>query len=214
LKIKEETMTKLCIVDLDGVVADATARFAKAEEAKRNAMPDNLDDALTLTKEQEREITNLYWRTVFDPEYVPLDILIDGAAEAIEAIGKQGYTVFILTSRPESMRQATVDWFWSFSPETVILSNEWNDPLIMKPSAAQYIKTVTWKALTVQMLSRLFHASQVLVVDDEQSSLDEIVRHATIPPVVPGLMIAHSLAEAVAKLNGTWEEPDPFLPLE
>ncbi len=60
----------------------------------------------------------------------------------------------------------------------------------------------------------MYRASYVLVVDDEQVNLNEIVKVAVIPPQVPGLMIAKSLAEAVAKLNGTWVEPEAFLPEE
>ena len=155
-----------------------------------------------------RSYDNVYWRAVFNPAYVSLDTPIDGVNEALLDIQHEGYKVIFLTSRPESMRDATAFWLFGHSVY------DGDDELVMKAGAFQYTKTTVWKAGMVQTLSTLYHASYVLVVDDEQSNLDEIVRHATVPPVVPGLMIAYSLAEAVAKLDGTWLEPDPFLPPE
>ena len=186
---------KLCIVDLDGVVANAEARFAHAEEIKQTYLYPDGKDAV-----------NAYWQAVFDSEYVPTDTLIDGVNEALLDVQQAGYNVLFLTSRPESMRDATAHWLFE---HTVY---DMDDELVMKASSFQYTKTTVWKAGMVQTLASLCHASQVLVVDDEQTNLDEIARHATVSPVVPGLMIAKSLAEAVAKLNGTWVEPDPFLP--
>ena len=191
---------KLAIIDLDGVVADATARF---EQAKADAEAAFVDQAY-----EKREYDNVYWRAVFNPVLVELDTLIDGVNEALLDVQHAGYKVIFLTSRPESMRDATAFWLFGHSVY------DGDDELIMKTGAFQYTKTTVWKAGMVQTLSALYQASRVLVVDDEQSNLDEIVKHAIVPPVVPGLMIAKSLAEAVAKLNGTWVEPDPFLPPE
>lgn len=197
---------KLAIIDLDGVVADATARFAKAEEAKQRYAETH--EIFDLSISRQREATDLYWREVFNPEYVPMDTLIDGVNEALLDVQHAGYKVIFLTSRPGSMRDATAYWLFE---HTVY---DGDDELIMKTSAFQYTKTTVWKAGMVQTLASLYHASQVLVVDDEQANMDVIVQYATVPPVVPELMIAYSLAEAVAKLNGTWVEPDPFLPPE
>jgi hypothetical protein len=192
-------MTKLAIIDLDGVVADADARFAKAEEVRKSAHV----RVLTVS-----EANDLYWRTVFTPELVSLDTLLPGTNEYLLDIQDSGYKVIFMTSRPQSMRDATVDWLFE---HTVY---DTDDELIMKPSAFQYTKTTVWKAGMVQMLTDFYHAEQVLVIDDEQSNLNEITRQALTPPQVPGLIVAMSLAEAVAKLAGTWVEPDPFLPPE
>src|SRR5579875_3666894 len=100
-------MDKMCIVDIDGVVADNTARFAKAEEAKQSylaTLPTSTDGIGT------REATNLYWRTAFTPDLVALDTLIDSAARDVNALWADGWDIFFLTSRPESMRNATVEW--------------------------------------------------------------------------------------------------------
>jgi hypothetical protein len=198
-------MTKLAIIDLDGVVVDADARFAKAEEAKLAYIERASND---LYAADVREATNVYWRTVFTPELVSLDTLLPGTNEHLLDIQDSGYKVIFMTSRPQSMRDATVDWLFEHTVYDA------DDELVMKPSAFQYTKTTVWKAGMVQMLTDFYHAEQILVVDDEQSNLDEIIRQPLIPPQVPLLIVAKSLAEAVAKLNGTWVELDPFLPPE
>lgn len=199
---------KLAIIDLDGVVANAEARFAKAEEVKRTYLREQEKDHTKIHYGDalEREANNVYWKTVFTPELVSLDTLIEHATEAIQFIeqfDQDSYQVFYLTSRPETMRQATEDW---------LLEHQLSGPkLIMKPSAAQYVKTVTWKALTVQMLASLYQATHVLFVDDEQTNRDAVIAHGGSHEHI---IVASSLADAVAKLNGTWVEPDPFLPEE
>lgn len=186
---------KLAIIDLDGVIADATARFAKAEEVKQAWL-----DKTTL------DVTNVYWRAVFNPEYVPLDTLIDGVVEAISFIERypsdqHGYDVIYLTSRPESMREATYNW---------LFEHELSGPkLVMKAPAFQYTKTTVWKAGMVQTLEALYGATDLLIVDDEQVNINEHLKYFS---AVQTREICKSLSEAVAKLNGTWVEPDPFLP--
>lgn len=194
---------KLAIIDLDGVVANVDARF---EQAKADAEAAFVDRAY-----EKRDYDNVYWRAVFNPEYVPMDVLIDGVKQDLEFLRyTREYELMFLTSRPESMRLATDVWLYQHNIQ--FLTDAGRTALIMKPSAFQYTKTVVWKAGMVQTLSAFYHASEVLVIDDEVTNANEIVKYATVAPVVPGLMIARSLSEAVQKLNGTWEEPDPFLP--
>jgi len=198
---------KLAVIDLDGVVANVDARFARAEEVKLAL----LSDRSIQLGERERTATNRYWQEVFNPEYVPLDTLIDGTGRALDDVEEEGYDIVFLTSRPEAMRQATLAWLDEHGAwENIAIAEK--RQLVMKAPAFQYVKTTVWKAGMVQTLSALYGASRVLVVDDEQANLNEIIKYATVQPVVPGLMIARSLSEAVAKLNGTWVEPDPFLP--
>lgn len=178
---------KLCIVDIDGVIADSTARFAKAEEAKAAL----LQKAVWAIS----DATDLYWRTALSPEYVHLDTLIDGVPEAIDQICKAEYQVIFLTSRPESMRQATVDWI---RQTNLRLSAPWIgmiDRLVMKPASQQYVKTVTWKSGVVELLCRLFNVSDLLFVDDE-TAIKESIAALPLP-----CTCATSLAEAVARLE-------------
>ena len=161
-------MTKLCICDIDGVISNSDARFAKAEEARQAFMKD-LDARLETILHgatSEKRATDLYWRTAFDPELVALDIAIPGAIDALAALAFSGWQVVILTSRPESMRVATRQWLFEsgYPVESLV---------IMKVPAFQYTKTVVWKAGMVQTLAAMFGAEEVVVVDDEMDSFIE-----------------------------------------
>jgi ribonucleotide monophosphatase NagD (HAD superfamily) len=82
----EETMTSLAIIDLDGVIAENTERFARATKPSGG----------------------IDWSVAFDPTLVVLDTLIAGADQAVTRLeNKHGYAVIFLTSRPETMREAT-----------------------------------------------------------------------------------------------------------
>lgn len=172
-------MNKLAIIDIDGVLSDSSARFAKAEEAKATylATQDMKDAAKHHGLDQIRkEADKVYWQTAFTPELVALDTLIDGVPQALEQIERAGYDVLFLTSRPESMRQTTVDWFWSLSPNFVVLDGEgaYRDQLIMKPASQQFVKTITWKSGIVELLVRLFGVDELLYVDDEQAHCNAV----------------------------------------
>lgn len=185
---------KLAIIDLDGVVANVDARFAHAEEVRQTYLYPDSKDAI-----------NAYWQAVFDSEYVPTDTLIDGVNEALLDVQHAGYRLIFLTSRPESMRDATARWLFEHTVYDL------DDELIMKAPAFQYTKTVVWKAGIVQTLEALYGATDLLIVDDEQANIDEHLKYFN---TVQTREICKSLAEAVAKLNGTWVELDPFLPPE
>ncbi len=165
---------KLCVCDLDGVLADNTARFARAEQERQAFLQemdiDPEDADKTPAKLIEKEATNLYWRTVFSPELVPLDTLIEGAIDAMAQLSLKGYEVVILTSRPESMREATMRWLFD--------QGKWNaKAIIMKAPAFQYVKTVIWKAGMIQTLAALYIADDLIVIDDEQVNIDELHKH-------------------------------------
>src|SRR5579859_6080896 len=153
---------KLCICDLDGVVCDNTARFAKAEEAKQayRRSPASITD-----EEGEMKAVNIFWREAFNPSYVVLDTLIEGVKEALDTLYGE-YGVLFLTSRPESMREATVDWLEAH--DISVEHPQFGNFLICKPPAFQFVRTSTWKAGTIQMLHRLFGADELLVLEDEQ----------------------------------------------
>ena len=189
--------TKLCICDIDGVVADATARFAVAEEVKQAYMR-QMQEEFSLS--DERGATDAYWHTVFSPEHVPLDTLIDGAIEALDTLQfTHGYHILFLTSRPEAMRDATAEWLYYHKANFYrkVLSDERR--LIMKAPAFQYVKTVTWKAGIVQTLAALYGASDVLIVEDEQVNINEHLKYVSAE--VQTRYIYTSLKEAVEAMQ-------------
>jgi len=160
-------MSKLAIIDLDGVVANSNERFALAEKIATEAFAPGTKD-----------YTSAYWHNVFMPERVILDVPIDGAYDALNTIEKDHELLF-LTSRPEHMREATVEWLFS---HRLSARNEWpvaGRKLFMKPASMQYIKTVIWKAGLIHTLACAIGATEVLVIDDETMNLDELQKYQT-----------------------------------
>src|SRR5579871_5847571 len=94
------TTSKLALIDLDGVVFDATARFARAEEIR----------VIHLTELGDKEANDRYWREALNPAYTHLDTLIEGADEHLASLRREGFRIIYLSSRPESMRDATLKW--------------------------------------------------------------------------------------------------------
>ena len=183
---------KLAIIDIDGVIADRSEVFTLAAEAKGHGLADGMS---------ERDATDLYWHTVFDPGHAHLDTLIPGADAAIHLIG-QAYQVIYLTSRPELMRVATQGW---------LTEHRLAGPLVVhKPSAFQYTKTVTWKAGMVQTLANLYLMDEILFVDDEEMNRNELTKFAA---TFRSLIIVDSLQTA-ARFITTGKLPDPFEPKE
>lgn len=179
--------TRLAIIDLDGVIADCSARFAVAEEAKQ-AYIDAMQKEFSI--QDERGATDIYWQTVFNPAHVPLDTLIAGADGDIEQL-EQRYDVIYLTSRPEHMREATYEWLTDMR-----LSGP---RIIMKAPAFQYVKTTVWKAGMVQTLVALYRAQEVVIVEDEQANINEHLKYVSAE--VQTRRIYTSLAEAVQALE-------------
>jgi len=159
-------MIKLCIIDIDGVVADGTARFQRAEEAKQayEQTPESV-------MRNERKGVDIYWQTAFTPELVQLDTPIEGVDQALMDIQERGYKVIFLTSRPESMSHATVQWLFE---HTVYDSD---DELVLKAPAFKYTKTPVWKAGMVQTLAHLYGATVVKFIDDEQANWEELLKY-------------------------------------
>lgn len=182
---------KLAILDLDGVVIDASARFARADEVKATYLRG--DDV----PYSGSGSTDVYWRAALDPDFVHLDTLIDGAREAIARLEQEEpacWQILYLTSRPEAMREATEAW---------LEAQQINGPkLIMKAPAFQYVKTPVWKAGMVETLVRFYRADEILYVDDETFHYQEVQRH------LPDVKCYPSLAAVFAALD----ESDPFLP--
>lgn len=128
----------LAVIDLDGVVADSSARFARARR------PDGSID----------------WNVAFDPALVSLDTLIEDIWPALDRLISKGYEeIVFLTSRPESMRTGTQQWLDGHALNGY--------ELIMKPASAQFTKTVNWKADEVARLASIADVRSLLFIDDE-----------------------------------------------
>ncbi len=140
-------MSKLAIVDLDGVIADSTARFERA----------TIDGKIN-------------WKVAFDPELVELDTLIDGVDERLYDLEIAGYTVVFLTSRPETMERATLNWLNRYDVLSI------DRRLITKPLSEQFTKTKVWKACEVARLIREHKPERTIFVEDEIANVEEVAR--------------------------------------
>ena len=155
---------KLCICDVDGVLCDTSARFERAEQAKREYVARDDADA--------RNVAQIFWDTAFAPGLLALDTPLPGVERALTDIELAGYSIVLLSSRIEALREATLSWFWTHQPE--VYDRVSNGTLFLKPPAFQYTKTVVWKAGTAQMLAAFYGAESVLFVDDEESNRQAI----------------------------------------
>lgn len=154
---------KLAIIDLDGICANSNNR----EKQARQVATDGPE----------------FWQAFLNPDFVPLDIPIAGAKEALFELERQGYQIVFLSSRPEAMREATEKW---------LLQHGFSSPkrrLVMKPKSAQFKKTPVWKASQVKALAEEFNATDILFVDDEPTNVKAV--------------LALELPRLVAQLNFT-----------
>lgn len=187
---------RFAFVDLDGVIADSTARFEHAKAITDARYPNG--------SLADRDYCDLYWQTVFDPQYVPLDVLIEGAADHLMILSAL-HTIVYLTSRPEAMRFATKQWL----DEHNVLHFATN--VLMKPEAAKYTKTFTWKASIIQVWASAFGATEVLVFEDEEINLNEIKRYVALPYALH-CSKSLKLEEEKPVTYGEWDEDEdhPF----
>lgn len=159
---------KVAFIDLDGVVVDASLRFLQAKNTA----------SLTFSEEFEsKQWTSLYWKSVFDPQAIMLDELIAGSCEALDQLERDGYQVVFLTSRPEGLRQATIEWLQVNGLSHDVYKED-TRLLVCKPAAFQFTKTIVWKAGTVHQLASMWGATEVLVIDDESVNVSEIQKFA------------------------------------
>jgi phosphoglycolate phosphatase-like HAD superfamily hydrolase len=164
--------TRLAVIDLDGVCANSDARFALAKVGSRTD-----------------------WSVAFDPANVPLDTLIDGVPEALAQLESQGYQLVYLTSRPESMRDATLAWLDQHD-----LINE-HRPIIFKSASKQFTKTKIWKVEEVRALVERYNASELLFVDDEPVNVAEVLNSLDMPVIVQTYASLALALEAVSKVE-------------
>jgi len=154
-------MNKLALIGLDRIIADGTLRFARADQTASARYDEQT---------QNREWSDLYWQTAFTPDLVQLDTLIDGAQDALDRLSQQGYTIIILTSRPETMRAATLEWLKQHSVPFAYLS--------MKPPAHKYTKSRVWLAGKVCELGTMFGAEEVMYVESDEQVRLEVLRYS------------------------------------
>ena len=166
-------MNRVCFVDLDGVIVNRDARLARAREVYVEKMTAQGKEPLPLSYDWR----TFDWETFCDPRLVSLDTLIEGAKEALEHLRYvQRYELLFLSSRPETMRAATVTWLYS-KDILFYLGGLGQVALILKSPAFQSLKTPVWKAGMVQMLTLFMGVDTVLFVDDREENIQQVLKH-------------------------------------
>lgn len=135
-------MTKVCFIDIDGVIFDVSARRARAQK------PDG----------------KLDWKVFLDDALLALDSPIDGAVQALSHLMHHlGYQMVLLTGRPEQLRQATIS-------HLIDAGVQWHTLLMRKDG--DYRKSPLLKTEEVcKYLDEHSGVNEVLFVDDQSENL-------------------------------------------
>jgi predicted secreted acid phosphatase len=186
---------KLALIDLDGAVIDASARFRRADDLRHaHPLPDS------------REAWDYYWREALDPTQCHLDTLVPGAADHLNALSREGYQVIFLSSRPSSLRQATSTWLAEHALREDAL-------LILKVRSFQYQKSIAWYGWLAETLIDASGAREILVVSDKEQNL-AAMRRVLTDSQVPGVRYFKQLSAIFDPNEGAEESRDPFNPYE
>jgi predicted secreted acid phosphatase len=84
---------KACVIDLDGTIADESARRAKAEAEH--------------PKEQNK---NAYYKAYFSPKLIALDKPIEKSREVLDWVSAQGIDIYYVSSRSQGCLKASIKW--------------------------------------------------------------------------------------------------------
>lgn len=154
--------TKVAIIDIDGVIASNKDRLGLAKFVAK---------LLAQSKGQEPQENSIHWDIAFYPTLVKLDTPLPGVAKALEVLETAGYSIFLLTSRPETMRKATEEWL---EQQGILIRGDHR--LIMKDyNYHRFTKTSVWKAQIVNAIEECNNAVEVLFIDDEQVNRDAVM---------------------------------------
>lgn len=144
--------------------------------------------------------TNEFFKKMFDPDLVKLDVIEDRAKELIERIGERSAIVY-LTSRPHYMRLDTEKWLDEHGITHPCFFKNYGTGIIGpdgKPdNGDRFIKTYTWKAQEVTRITQEIEAKlgeppeYILFVDDEEAN-----RAAVAEIGDPRILIRCSLEDA------------------
>lgn len=180
---------KVAFVDIDGIIANNKRRESIANTIAETALDsvkryvdqkafDNLQKSIFYHKD-----------TFYNTELVDDDGLMEGIVENIAILIKQSYRIVYITSRPEYLRETTMNWLDKHG-----LLQDFD--VICKHSGFQYTKTVSWKAGMIQTVSRILGATEIIFVDDEKATRDEVLKDLDARQYT--INVYSSLQEAIA----------------
>lgn len=145
-------MNRLAIIDLDKVVSNSSARFARATR------PDY----------------SINWKIALDPDLVELDELIERADIALDVITTCDYHILFLTGRPETMREATVQWMLKYGLPV--------HEMVMR-TAGDFSKAKDFKRREVAKIVAEKQPDKVLFIDDLIEEYPDLLFDCAVPVV-------------------------------
>lgn len=187
----------LLICDIDSVIADPTERIDTALHNFLAPFQNWRMDPATVRPslaEMVSRATDTHWGSMFDPANVSCDTPMPGAMEALEALSYAGWVSFYLSSRPESLREVTAKWLADHEI-AIAYPRGVADPLILKPTSQQFVKTITWKLGEVEKLARLYQPKRLLFIDDNKE-IALAIGELALQKLPCKIHVALSLAEA------------------
>lgn len=104
-------MSSIAICDFDGIIADIAEHTKIAQERARTFV---LQQTPGQDHAAERKALSRFFyseRGFFDTRLIEDDQLMDGCHQALAHLAREYDQVVVMTSRPPSMREATLQWF-------------------------------------------------------------------------------------------------------
>ncbi len=146
-------ITKLAIIDLDGVIVNNKRREQLARDVAQGL--------------QSETWKKVFWENLFNPAFVALDEPIEGAAEGILLLEEKNFIIIYLTSRPETMRGATEAWLEQHQLQGANDGRAWRQLVMKDYETERWIKTDEWKAKKVHWLHTTILPEKTLFIDDQ-----------------------------------------------
>lgn len=153
-------MSKIAIADFDGVIADVREHTKIAQERARAFVREQTPGA---EGEAERKALSRFFYSeqgFFDNTLVECDQVVTGCHTALASLLREYDKVVVVTSRPPSMREATLQWFSQWYP-----GNE-NVEFIFKDVNESVLRTAAWKARAVAHFAQQYET--LLFIDDDE----------------------------------------------
>jgi CheY-like chemotaxis protein len=145
--MSKEQFSHLAIIDLVGVIVDATERFRLATNEE------DLD---------EDGKPAIDWKIAFKPEHVYKDELIKSSDDYVRALYNMDWKIVYMSSEPVSLYDVRVEWL----DEYELIIGEGDMDVMLRPN---FERTLEWKASRITHLVDLYKPKNVLVVDDEEA---------------------------------------------
>src|SRR5579885_54052 len=169
-------MSKIAICDFDGVIADIAEHTKIAQERARafvRQQASSLDDAA-----ERKALSRFFYseRGFFDPRLIEQDRPMNGCHQALAHLSQAYDKIVVVTSRPPSLREATLQWFSRWCPGYEHIA------FLFKETEESVLKTASWKARLVAHFAQQYET--LLFIDDDERNRNAVAALAADLPDV------------------------------